>query len=222
MDVDTFLHPRGAVPVPRSEEWTFAAFKAAVGLCIFTAAAQLPESVDPRITGWIAMVGITFILHFGSFHILSCVWRRAGLQATPLMQWPIASRSVADFWGRRWNLAFRDLTHRFLFLPLVGEVGGTAALMTGFLVSGLIHDLVISWPAQGGYGSPTAYFLIQGVAILAERSQPGRRLGLRGGWTGFLFCLLVVLIPIPLLFHQAFINNVIIPFLQATRAVRCY
>jgi len=67
------------------------------------------------LAGWLGMIGIVVTLHFGIFHALSCLWRRASVEARPLMHAPLASTSLSEFWGRRWNTAFRDLTHRFLF-----------------------------------------------------------------------------------------------------------
>src|SRR5206468_39151 len=122
--------------------------------------------------------GLVFMLHFGIFHLLSWFWRSRGYNAKPLMNWPILATSVADFWGRRWNTAFRDITHRYLFRPLQKSWGPRAAVLGGFGVSGLIHELVISVPAGGGYGLPTLYFLLQGCALLAERSRLGKAIGL--------------------------------------------
>ena len=59
----------------------------------------------------------------------------------------------------------------------------------------VVHDLVISVPAGGGYGGPTLFFALQGVAVLVERSPLGRRVGLGRGWRGWLFTMLVLLAP---------------------------
>ena len=82
----------------------------------------MPGSL-PYVAGWVGMVGIVLTLHFGLFHLLSCAWRSAGVEARPLMNDPLASQSVSEFWGRRWNTAFRDLAHRFLFRPLSARLG---------------------------------------------------------------------------------------------------
>ena len=73
-------------------------------------------------------------------------------------------------WGKRWNLGFRQLAHELIFRPLYRTLGPETAGFLVFTASGLIHDLVISLPARGGYGLPTLYFLIQGagVAVLVE------------------------------------------------------
>ena len=145
---------------------------------------------------------------------MALAWRSHGVAAEPLMARPILSTSLADFWGRRWNSGFRDLAHSFVFAPaarILGVAGATAAV---FLVSGLIHDLVISVPARGGYGGPTLYFLLQLAGLLLERTRPLRRV-LRRPLVGRIFAIVFVVAPLPLLFHGPFVRGVIIPFLHA-------
>ena len=205
LDAVAFLGPRRAPP-PSAGEWAFAAGKLGLGVALVFAAGWVPAD-RPYLVGWVSMAGIVFVLHFGLFHLLSCGWRRAGVVAKPLMHGPAAATSLSDFWGRRWNTAFRDLTHRFLFRPLTPRVGGRGAVLVGFLVSGLVHDAVISWPAGGGYGGPTLFFLVQAAGLLVERAVPGLR--------GRLFTAVVVLAPAPLLFHRPFVVGVVVPFLHA-------
>ena len=83
---------------------------------------------------------------------------------------PILSKTLSEFWGKRWNLGFRQLAHDLIFRPLHKRIGVGAASLLVFVVSGLIHDLVISLPARGGYGLPTGYFVLQGVGVSLERS----------------------------------------------------
>jgi len=215
MDVDTFLaaEPQKIQP-PAVSEWAFAWIKLDLGLLLVAGAVSSQASLGGYVAGWIGMIGIAFTLHFGLFHVLSCIWRRVGIAAIPIMNWPILSVSLTEFWGQRWNLAFRDLTHRFVFTPLAGTLGPLPSLFAGFLLSGLVHDLVISVPAGGGWGLPTLYFAIQGAGIITERSRLGRGLGLRRGWPGRLFCVAIVVLPCPLLFHAAFVNHVMVPFLS--------
>ncbi|HUG93724.1 MAG TPA: MBOAT family protein [Planctomycetaceae bacterium] len=161
------------------------------------------------------MAGIVFVLHFGLFHLLSLSWRRAGINAPPIMNAPVCSSSLAEFWGRRWNLAFRDVAYSYVFRPVLPRLGGRGASMAVFLASGFVHDLVISIPAQAGWGLPTLYFAIQGVGTLAERTRLGRRLGLGRGAVGWLFCAVVTLAPLGLLFHRPFLERVVLPMLEA-------
>lgn len=200
---------------PSLADWAFAVFKTCFGGWLLLAVVPRMAGWNEYAIGWVGMCGIAFVLHCGLFDVLSCLWRRCGACAKPIMNWPIASHSVADFWGNRWNLAFRDATHRFLFRPLLHRFRPAAALMAGFITSGLIHDLVISIPAGAGYGLPTLYFAIQGAGMLFERSALGRALNLGRGFAGWLFAVAVVVAPSPLLFHPPFVRGVVVPFLRA-------
>jgi alginate O-acetyltransferase complex protein AlgI len=168
----------------------------------------------PLIAGWLAMFGIVLVLHFGIFELLAIIWQRAGINAQPLMQSPLRSRSLAEFWGKRWNSAFNNLAHEFAFRPLARRWGSGAATLTVFAISGLIHEAVISLPARAGYGLPTAYFLLQGCGLLLERSRWGHHAGLQSGLRGRLFALAVAAIPAFWLFHPPFIHRVILPMLH--------
>ena len=219
MDAGAFLDARRRPARPRAGEWAAAAARLALGVAIlYGVVPRLPSSADPYWLGWAGMVGLILCLHFGSFALLSCAWRAADVDARPLMDRPLASTRLSDFWGRRWNTAFRDLTHRFLFRPLTRRLGGRRALWVGFLASGLIHDAVISLPAGGGYGGPTLFFLIQAAGLSIERTRAGRRLGLGRGVRGWLFTMAALLLPARLLFHRPFVVGVIVSFLHAIGA----
>lgn len=213
MDVNSFLTGR-PLSAPRLGDWMFALSKMAVGLALLLAVVPVLPEDQSYLLGWTGMWGIVFLLHFGLFDLMACVWQRVGLRAVAIMNWPVASQSLAEFWGRRWNLAFRDLTARYIFRPLASDRGAVVAMLAGFIASGLIHDLIISVPAGGGYGLPTIYFVIQGLALLIERSRAGRALGLGRGLRGRLAALLVVVLPCPLLFHPWFVCGVMHPFLR--------
>jgi hypothetical protein len=220
LDAAAFLDPNRPVRSPDTREWVGAVVKLLAGAILFWGIAPIISERAELLRGWIGMAGIVLMLHFGSFHLLSCVWRSAGIDARPLMQAPLRSKSLAEFWGRRWNTAFRDLTYRFLFRPLTARRGPTGALFAGFAFSGLVHDLVISVPAGAGYGGPTWFFLMQAAALSLERSRLGRTLGLgRGVWGGF-FALMALAGPALLLFHPPFVHRVVLPFMEVLGAVR--
>lgn len=200
---------------PLAREWILALMKLVAGVVLFWGITSWISEERTLLIGWVGMVGLILMLHFGSFHLLSCAWRQAGIDARPLMNHPLTSVSVSEFWGRRWNTAFRDLTHRFLFRPLNSRLGPRGAILAGFLFSGIIHDVVISLPARGGYGWPTFFFGTQAIAMFVERSSRGRALGLGHGWRGHLFALLIVTLPAFGLFHPPFVRNIMVPFMHA-------
>jgi hypothetical protein len=82
-----------------------------------------------------------------------------------------------------------------------------------------VHDLVISWPAGGGYGGPTLFFAIQGVGMLIERSGFGHEVGLGRGVRGWFFTMLALLLPAPLLFHPHFVEGIVVSFMHSLRAL---
>ncbi|HEY3043235.1 MAG TPA: MBOAT family protein [Vicinamibacterales bacterium] len=221
LDAAAFLTPTSisCASKPARREWAFALIKFVLGLWIVFGAARLVPAEHPYLIGWVGMIGIVMTLHFGMFHLLSCGWRRIGVDARPLMNRPLASTSVSEFWGRRWNTAFRDLTHRFLYRSLTTQLGVRWAILAGFVFSGLVHELVISVPARGGYGGPTLFFGVQGTGILFERSPFGRRLRLGNDSTGWAFTMLVLFAPVYYLFHPPFVEGIIVPFLKALDAL---
>jgi alginate O-acetyltransferase complex protein AlgI len=165
------------------------------------------------------MLGLVLLLHFGIFRLLALFWQSLGMNAVPIMSAPLASASLGEFWGRRWNLGFRDLAHQFLFVPAQKKLGTAAASFLVFIASGLIHDLVISLPVLGGFGLPTMYFAIQGIGFALERTRCGKQFGLRQGWRGRLFMAAITAGPACWLFHRSFVLRVIIPFMQAVHAL---
>lgn len=167
-----------------------------------------PRTVDtPLLAGWLAMTGLIFMLHFGLFHLLALHWQRKGFDAEPIMNRPHLGTSLANFWGQRWNRAFQCLTWQYLFTPLRKRMPAAVALWVCFLVSGLIHELVITVPARGGYGGPTVYFLLQALGLMAERNFRTRvRPWMMRVWT-----LGVVLLPAGLLFPPEFVLRIMQP-----------
>jgi predicted DCC family thiol-disulfide oxidoreductase YuxK len=218
MDATAFLGGTGLRVRPRSSEWLVAGLKTLFGATLIWVVARTALRVNPLLAGWLGMVGLVFVLHFGTFHLLSLGWRSIGVNAMPVMQNPLRSSSLAEFWGRRWNTAFHELASRFSFRPLRPAVGRAGATLLVFLVSGLIHELVISIPASGGYGLPTGYFALQGLGVAAERTRLGRRLGLGRGWRGWLFTVSVAAGPAFWLFPPPFVRNVILPMLAVIGA----
>ncbi|MEK7468764.1 MAG: DCC1-like thiol-disulfide oxidoreductase family protein [Planctomycetota bacterium] len=210
MDAKRFLHGR-AKSAPRTSEWAAAAVKVAVGVALFFC---VPRFVaDPLLAAWIAMAGLIFAVHCGAFHLASCAWRAAGRDADPVMNAPLLATSPSGFWSGRWNRGFSDLARDLVVRPLRRAPG--LALFTVFALSGLVHELVISVPARGGWGLPTAYFVLQGAAVALERSRLGKRLGLDRGLTGRLFAWTVVAGPAFFLFHPPFVHGVVLPMLRA-------
>lgn len=129
------------------------------------------------------------------------LWLPTGYLVPVVNSKPWAARSVADFWGNRWNRLFGNWLRRIVFYPLRRQP--QRALASTFLVSGLLHELLVALPMQLVFGEPvwglmTAYFMIQYLAIAAERRLPLQRWQSRR-----LFLWMAVIGPAPLVLNQA-------------------
>lgn len=164
--------------------------------------------MDRYFATWVCMIGFVIALHGGVFTLLTEFWRRRGRDVRPLMVCPAAAASVTEFWGKRWNVAFRDLGHQLIFRPMTTRFGPTVAMWSVFLFSGVVHELVITVPAGGGYGGPTAYFALQALVVNWERGCPLRKRSLL--WR--LRALVCLIVPLPLCFPAVFIDRVMTPF----------
>jgi Membrane bound O-acyl transferase family len=219
MDADSFLVTDRKVSAPCASEWGWAIGKTGLGAILLWVMARRVPGEWPLVQAWVGLVGMVLLAHFGSFHLIALLWRRVGVDAVPIMDKPLLSASLSEFWGRRWNLGFRQLGHEWIFQPLHRKIGVAGAGFLVFVLSGLIHDLVISLPARGGYGLPTGYFVLQGIGVALERSQFGRRIGLRGGVKGWIFMAILTAGPAFWLFHPPFLRNIVLPFMRLIRAI---
>ena len=193
-----------ADPPPRAG-WVRGGLFTLLGAGLFLAGGILTVRGELLIGGLCAVPGFVFGLHFGAFHLLALTLRARGIDAVPLMDRPLSSATLAEFWGRRWNTAFAFLTREALFAPLSRRLGVGGALWAGFLVSGLIHEAALTLPVRTGYGGPTLYFLLQAAGVTTER-----RLRSVGWWSpavGRAFAAAVLIAPLPLLVPRAFLTE---------------
>lgn len=160
----------------------------------------------------ILLVGFSLILHFGLLSISAGGWRLLGANTYLLFKSPVKSMSLSEFWSRRWNVAFSEMTSIAIFRPLRNKVGNATALMTGFAFSGLLHELALSVPVNSGYGLPMLYFIIQGVMVLLEKILLiNKVVFLNSNILARVWTLFWVIAPAPLLFHAGFIKQIVWP-----------
>lgn len=200
---------------PARGEWYFTWFKVLIGLSLWLGVAPVLLPHSTMAAGWAAMIGIVVTLHFGLLHLVALFWRARGRDVTPIMNAPIVSESLSEFWGRRWNVAFRDFAHYSVFKPAARKWSAATATWVSFVFSGLVHELAISIPAGGGYGLPLAYFLLQGIGVWLERTLSRRGITVRGGLRGWSFAALFLIPCAVFLFHPPFVRNVILPLIPS-------
>ena len=166
-----------AAECPSLRSWLAGIAKAVIGATLIAAVAPHYVSSAPLLAGWITMTGLVMVLHFGLLDLIVLFWRSQGRDIQPLMKRPLGATSLSDFWGRRWNTAFRDFAHEQVFRPLCHRWSAQMAIWSAFVFSALIHEMAISVPAGGGYGLPTVYFLLQSAGMNIERRATRTR-----GW----------------------------------------
>lgn len=122
-----------------------------------------------------------------------------GIHLPPINRAPWRSRSLSEFWGKRWNRLFGDWFYQTCFRPFRRRPN--FAMVVSFAISGLIHEFIVSVPLWAVYrrdvfGFMMAYFLIQAISVWIERrylkSPISRRIWL---WSA-------LIIPLPLLFNE--------------------
>ncbi len=177
-----------------------------VGFFLMLALALSASLVPAELLGLLGIIPFILMLHFGLSKIINAVFWLCGLPVPMLFKRPLESRSLRDFWSNRWNCSFVEM-NRVLFQPLLRKLlpGKPRMSFVGvFLLSGLLHEVGISFPA-GGWGLPLCYFALQAALIFLESSikMPA---GLRK-----LYVYASVILPFPILFHSQFRKVVVLP-----------
>jgi hypothetical protein len=176
------------------------------GISAVAALSVFLPAVGTEAAGWLGIAALIISVHFGYAEMLPSIVRLCRWNVGPLFNAPLRSSSLNDFWSKRWNLAFVEMD-RILFLPFLKSKFNIAiAVFFIFVLSGLLHEIAISYPSMAGWGLPLSYFVIQGFAVAAERKYFRAENPLKRIWTW-----LVLLLPLPLLFHSGFRETLIVP-----------
>jgi len=109
IDAEAFLDARQRVPSPAPTTWIWATFETILGAIVLWVVARSVPQVGPLLRGWVAMLGLILLLHFGTFQIVALLWQSVGVKAEPIMSAPLGSTSLGEFWGKRWNLGSASL-----------------------------------------------------------------------------------------------------------------
>jgi hypothetical protein len=94
-----------------------------------------------------------------------------GMEMEPQFDRPYLASSLRDFWGRRWNLMVSAILRPSVYDPVRAGAGKAPAVLATFLVSGLMHEVMMYYLAlRPPTGEMTAFFLLHGVCCVAEES----------------------------------------------------
>lgn len=158
------------------------------------------------------LIALSLVLHFGLLSIGAGQWRVMGVNTYLLFRQPAKSMSLTEFWGKRWNLAFIEMTSVAIFRPLRYKIGKQGAMVVAFLFSGVLHELALSVPVNSGYGLPMLYFIIQGIVLLIEKKLISTEAAFfKHPVLARIWVFTWLVLPMPLLFHTQFIKLVVWP-----------
>ncbi|KAL1537274.1 putative long-chain-alcohol O-fatty-acyltransferase 5 [Salvia divinorum] len=99
------------------------------------------------------------------------------IEIEPQFNEPYLATSLQDFWGRRWNLMVPKILHPTVYLPvrraaarLTGRRwAAIPAVLSTFLVSGVMHELVVyNFGRVAPTGEMLGFFVLHGVSLSAE------------------------------------------------------
>lgn len=167
-----------------------------VGCLTLVTAAYFGEG-HSTLWNYVSLYGFLVFVLLGALELnFSVLW---ALGYTPERQFdrPLMATSLKDFWSHRWNMSFVDMNRLFLLEPLRKKTFKNFLVFLIFLISGLLHELSMSFPVSAGWGLPTLYFVIQGIGFLLEKKIKFQRI----------FVILWIVLPSPLLFHIPFTNE---------------
>jgi len=182
----------------------------ALGAVSVALLAVYAPGIPDSILGLAGVTALLLTVHLGIGDLLPWLLRWAGFNVPPLFDRPWATRSLGEFWGRRWNLAFVEMNRRLFLRPVHRYFGRSCSRLVLFALSGLLHELAISFPAGGGWGLPLGYFLLQGVLVAVEE----RFRIVSRAWTWFW-----LIAPAPWVFHEPFRRALIVPFYRGLHSL---
>lgn len=166
------------------------------------------DRLSSQAVGWCGLVAFVLMLHAGYADILTAVMQLTGWKVTPLFDCPWNAATMRDFWSHRWNVAFVEM-NQMVFMPALRKYLTTGAAVFGvFLLSGVLHEIAISYSTGSAWGGPFAYFVLQGIWFLGEH-RLRHHIGKHRMRIATICC---ILLPLPLLFTSAFQLTFIVPF----------
>jgi membrane bound O-acyltransferase family protein len=169
------------------------AFGSVLSLAIAVGALHVAvfEASDlPPVLHWPLRLGAGLISCYfgveGALRAFEFFYRCFGLAPPLLHDHPIFSRSLAEFWGRRWNRVVGHWLFRTCYRPLALRGRPVLGLLASFGASALLH-FYFTWAAIGlRWGLIMAgFFLLQVPLLLLESAlgQPRWPRPLRHLWT---------------------------------------
>ena len=154
--------------------WLIAVALGTAGILVVVFAYQLGPAVAPYSPSgwprWIAGTAGGYLLFDGLMRAVVAVLLLFGWEHAPIQRAPIRSRSLAEFWGLRWNRPVSLLLQRNLFDPLARRGAPRQGILLAFVGSALLHAYLVA-PVAGLVPAAWmgAFFIAQGILASVER-----------------------------------------------------
>ncbi len=150
------------------------------GILVFDASARFAPPTLPYAPAgwprWLTAAAGSYLLIEGISGILIAALRPFGWEHEAVQRSPVLSRTLAEFWGLRWNRVIGRLLRRNCFEPLARRGAPMLGVLLAFAVSGLLHFYLVL-PAAGLVPAiwMGSFFAVHGVLCLVETRLAVRR-----------------------------------------------
>ena len=157
-------------------------------IALYVALFEAPELATPTRFLLRHAAGLAFA-YFGvdaMLRLFEFVYRCAGLAPPVFHDHPVLSRSLAEFWGRRWNRVVGRWLFATFYRPLAARGRRRLGTLAAFVASALLHLYFTSMAVGIGWGLWMAAFFVLQVPLLMLEELWGQRrwpLPLRRFWT---------------------------------------
>jgi D-alanyl-lipoteichoic acid acyltransferase DltB (MBOAT superfamily) len=120
---------------------------------------------------WLGGVALVHGLAIAVAEWLRSIYLLVGVAVPPIHRSPLASRSLREFWGDRWNRIVGGWLREAIFLPLARRRRTTEGSTLAFVASALLHGYAATAAIGAAKAAPMiAFFLLQGALVLVERA----------------------------------------------------
>ncbi|MDY7226856.1 MBOAT family protein [Hyalangium rubrum] len=131
---------------------------------------QLLSGAPRLAVRWLCGVVFMYVAVEVTVSAVILVYGLLGIDPRPLHDDPILSKSIGEFWNRRWNRAVHRFLKQNVFAPVARLGHAEWGMVLAFLLSAFIH-FYFMWPAVGAFwaGMMALFFLLQLPLLWLER-----------------------------------------------------
>lgn len=172
-----------------------ALLKACAWLPLALAALWAALRCDPPLR-WLLGALVVYAVAEGLEGLVRAILALLGAESPPLHRTPIASRSLREFWGERWNLIVNRWLRTHFYMPLARRRRPVQGFALAFLASAVLHAWFIGVALGPKLAASMAlYFVVEGLLLALEVPLGVARWPAAAGRAWMLAC---TLLPSPL------------------------